>query len=90
MKISDNYRLVFDENNVTLQYFEMREKTKRDGTKELYEYQSNTFHGSVKQALKAVLKQSINGSESVKELISRIEAVENKIDSLQINNHEVS
>lgn len=86
MQLSHNYRLVFDENNVTLQYFEMREKNKKDGTKEMYEYQSNTYHGSVKQALKAFLALEIKGSESVSDCFARIEEVEKKIDSLQLSN----
>lgn len=86
MQLSDNYRLVFDENNVTLQYFEIREKKKKDGTKEPYEYQSNTYHNSVKQALKAFLALEIKGSESVADCFARIEEVENKIDQLQLSN----
>lgn len=86
MQLSHNYRLVFDENNVTLQYFEMREKNKKDGTKEMYEYQSNTYHGSVKQALKAFLALEIKGSESVADCFARIESAEKKIDQLQLIN----
>ena len=82
MQISDNYRLVFDEHNVTLQFFEIREKEKKDGTKEPYEYQSNTYHKNIKQALKAFLSLSLIGSESVADCLLRIERVEEKIDSL--------
>lgn len=86
MQLSENYRLAFDENNVTLQFFEQREKNKKDGTTEMYEYQSNTFHGSVKQALKAFLAKNLIGSESVADCLSRIEFVENKIDEIKLNN----
>lgn len=84
MQISENYRIVFDENNVILQYFEIRERVKKDGTAETYEYQSNTFHGSVKQALKAFLAKNLIGSKSVEDLVARIESVEEKINLLNV------
>lgn len=82
MQLSDKYRIDFDENNVMLRFFETREKTKKDGAKEPYEYVETTFHGTVKNALNAFLQKSIRGSESVVEVLKRIEEVEEKIDLL--------
>lgn len=76
MKMSENYRILFDENNVILQYFDIREKNKKDGSVEEYEYQQNTFYPTVKTALLAFLSKSLHGSASVEDLISRIERVE--------------
>lgn len=86
MQISDNYRIVFDEKNVILQFFEQRQKNKKDGSKENYEYTDDTYHISVKQALKAFLQKNLIGSKSAEDCLSRINEVENKIDSLKIEN----
>ena len=85
MNISENYRLVFDEYNVTLQFFEQKIKTKKDGTKEPYEYQENSYHKTVKQALNAFLQKSLISSKSVEEILQRIAEVENKIQQMPQN-----
>lgn len=82
MNLSENYRLVFDENNVTLQFFEQRERNKQDGTKEPFEYTDNLYYPNVKTALKAFLQKSLNGSESVEQCLKRINEVEVKIDKI--------
>lgn len=83
MNLSENYRLVFDENNVTLQFFEQRERNKQDGTKDTFEYTDNLYYPNVKSALKAFLQKSLNGSESVEQCLKRINEVEAKIDKLK-------
>lgn len=86
MEIAQNARILFDENNVILQFFEQRERTKKDGTKEPYEYQDNYYYGSVKQALKSYLNKSLKYAENIQEILRRIDEVEQKIDALQIIN----
>lgn len=90
MKIDNNYRIVFDEYNVILQYYDNRIKEKRDGTTEEYEFQQNTFHGTVKNALTAYMNKKINGSSSAEDFYNRIQKVEEVILNLsqQIENHE--
>ena len=83
MNLSENYRLLFDENCVTLQFFEQRERTKADESKEMYEYTDNLYYPNVKAALKAFLQKSLNGSESVEQCLKRINQVEAKIDKLK-------
>lgn len=85
MKISHDYRILYDENNVILQYFDMRERQKKDGSVEEYEYQSNTFYPTVKTALLAFLSKSLHGSTTVDDLICRINLVEKIIVGLNVN-----
>lgn len=84
MNLSENYRLVFDENNVTLQFFEQRERNKQDGTKDTFEYTDNLYYPNVKAALKSFLQKCLNGSESVEQCLKRINEVEAKIDKLKL------
>lgn len=79
MNISDNYRIVFDENNVILQFFEQRVREKKGGDKEEYEYQSNTFYRTVGQALSAFLAKTLHGVKDIQELSDKITFVEEKI-----------
>ena len=80
MQLSENYRLVFETDNVVLQYFETRERTKKDGTKEMYEFQQNTYHNTVPNALRAYLHKSLVGSKSIEECLERIKSLEQKYD----------
>lgn len=82
MELSKNYRLSYDEKNVILQFFEPRIRTKKDGSEEPFEYVHDTYHGTIKNALKAFVQKSIRGSESVEEILARIAEVETKIDLL--------
>mgnify|MGYP006361604661 FL=1 len=80
MHLSEHYRLVFETDNVVLQYFETRERTKKDGTKEMYEFQQNTYHNTVPNALRAYLHKSLVGSKSIEECLERIKSLEQKYD----------
>lgn len=82
MKIAPDYRIVFDENNVILQYFDEREKSKKDGSVEMHEYQQNTFYPTVKTALIAFLNKTQRNCRTVEELIEKIEYVENLINQI--------
>lgn len=82
MEISETYRLLFDENNVTLQFHEIREKKKKDGSIEKYEFQDNTYHNNVKTALKSFLNKEIKGSKDIVEMVGRIERVEELINQI--------
>ena len=82
MELDDKYRVVYDENNVVLQFYEKRVKTKKSGDKETYEFTDNFYYPNIKSALKAYLNKSIKGSESVKVVLERINLVENRINQL--------
>lgn len=82
MNIAPDYRIIFDENNVILQYFDQREKSKKDGSVEMYEYQQNTFYPTVKTALIAFLNKTQRNCKTVEGLIERIEYVESLINKI--------
>ena len=84
MRISDNYRVLPDDNNVILQFHENRTRVKKDGSTEVYEYTENTYHKTMKQALTAFLNKSQEGSQTVSDLILRIEKVEAEIEKLNL------
>ena len=79
MKLDDNYRLVYDENNVVLRYEENRVRIKKDETKEPYLFNEDRYYPTVKSALKAYLNISLKGSRSIEDIISRIEKAEKMI-----------
>ena len=86
MTLDGNYRIVYDENNVVLQFHEIREKTKKlDNSKESYEYVDNFYFPTVKHALKSYINKSLKYSNSHLDLICRIEDLELKIDKLKLN-----
>ena len=86
MELDKNYRIVYDETNVILQFHEIREKTKKiDNSKERYEYIDNFYYPTVKHALKGYINKCLKYSNSMLELICSIEDLELKIDKLELN-----
>jgi hypothetical protein len=85
MQLNKNYRIIFDENNTVLQFFEMREKTKKE-TKETttFEYTENYYYPNIKTALKSFLNKSLDGSNNVEEVLKRVDEVESVINNLKI------
>jgi len=84
MELNENYRIITDENNVILQFFETREKeNKKDGSKEPYEFTDNFYYPTIKTALRGFLNKSIKPSTAVEDCLYRIEEVENIIKSLK-------
>lgn len=84
MKLDEKYRIVYDENNVVLQFFEQRVKEKKDGNKENYEFVDSFYFPNIKQALKSYANKTLKGSSSFLDLICRIELLESKIDNLEL------
>lgn len=76
LKLNENYRIIYDESNVILQFFEMREKQKKDNTIEIYEFTDNYYYPTLKGALNAFLNKYLEGSKSVEEVMSKISDVE--------------
>tara|TARA_R110000782_G_scaffold244612_1_gene331369 strand:+ start:218 stop:478 length:261 start_codon:yes stop_codon:yes gene_type:complete len=85
MKLAHNYRIVNEENNTILQFHEDRVKIKKDGTKEPHEFIDNYFYPNLKSALKAYLNKAVGDCKEVKEVLKKIEQLENKIDNLLKN-----
>lgn len=80
MKLSENWSIEFDSNNVTLVFTEARTKVDKNGEEKQYESRKEYYYGDVKQALKSYLLKSLHGAESVEDCLQRIAKVENKID----------
>jgi hypothetical protein len=78
MKLDENYRILHEENNVVLQFYQNKIRTKKDDSKEEYEFTENYYYPVLKSALKAYLNKSI-GKPTIKEVIDKIEKVEKLI-----------
>ena len=85
MDINPDYRLVYDENNVIHEYHEIRERKKKDGQVEEYEYTERTFYPTVKVALQVYLQKQIKGLSSAEAILKRIDDVEKQIQALPID-----
>jgi hypothetical protein len=82
MDIDNKYRIVYDENNVILQFHEDRIKVKKDGSKETYEFTDNYYYPTLKFALKAYLNRALKYTESLSKVLDELERIEDKIDNL--------
>lgn len=82
MEIDNEFRVVYDDTNVVLQFHEKRSKTKKDGTVETYEYTDNTYYPTLKHAIKSYLNKTLKQSTSWVDVLNRISEVELKIEQL--------
>lgn len=85
MKLDDNYYLEYDENNVILMYHENKIREKKNKTKEPYVYKEARYYPNVKSALKSYVNQKLKGSESIQDILDRIDYVELLINKLKTN-----
>lgn len=81
--LNNNYRIKYEENNCVLQYFESREREKKDGTKEQYEFTSDWYFPSVKACMRKFLNLYLEGSKDIEEVLQRIEYCENLINNIR-------
>ncbi|MDB4486512.1 hypothetical protein N9014_00200 [bacterium] len=88
MTLSNEYRLVYEENKVvTLQFFESRIRKKKDGNTEAYEFTDNYYYPNLKKALKAFVNKSVMPSKNIEEVLDKIKSLESKIDKITIKNN---
>lgn len=85
MKIDENYRIDIDENNCTLVFFETRERTKKDGEKEDYEFTTEYHYPTIVTALKKYLDLKQRNANDVRDCIRVTEETYEKISKLQFN-----
>lgn len=83
MKLNDNWRLNYDENNVILEFHEKRIRKGKDDVETEYEFVDPHYYPTVPTALKGFLHKNLKGSESVQELVRRIEQTEKIITNLK-------
>lgn len=81
MKLSENWSIEFDSNNVTLVFKETRTKVDKNGENKTYESRKEYYYGNIEQALKSYLLKSLEGAESVEEVLQLIGEVKQKIDT---------
>ena len=82
MRLSNEYTLEYDENNVVLVFSEPRTRVKKNGTTEEYIYTDKYYYPNIKSALKSYLNKSIKGAKDIQDLVDKILNVEKKIDNL--------
>lgn len=89
MKLSEDFHLEFDDNNVVLVFSEERVRVKKKtGAKENYTYTDKYYYPNVKSALKAYINKDIDRAagdfEYVETLFEYIVLLESQIDELTI------
>ena len=85
MKLSNNYRIIAEENNTILQFYKDKIKVKKDGTKIPYEFTENYYYPNLKTALKSFVNKYIGESKEVSEVLLRLNKLELQINKLEIN-----
>ena len=75
MNLNENYRIIYDENNTILQFFEQREKKSKDAEPIIYEFQDNSYYPNLKTALQGFLNKCTWGLETAKEVLTKLEEV---------------
>jgi len=75
MNLNKNYRIIYDENNTILQFFEQREKKSKDAEPISYEFQDNSYYPNLKTALQGFLNKCTWGLETAKEVLTKLEEV---------------
>lgn len=86
MELDEKYRIVTDENNVILQFFEQRtRKVKKTETEEEYEYTENYYYPTIKTALKGFLNKSVKECKTVEQILAEFKRLEGIIDNLKIS-----
>jgi len=86
MILDENYRITYDNENVILQYHELRvkgEKSKDKGA--TFEHTEDYFYPTVGSAMKAYVNKSLKHSKSILDLVCRIEDLENRVATLDFN-----
>jgi hypothetical protein len=76
MILSNEYRIVNEENNTILQFYETRIRTKKNGTKEDFVFTENYYYPNLKTALKAFVNKSISDCPSVNHVLREIKKLE--------------
>jgi hypothetical protein len=83
MILNDNYRIVYDTENVILQFFEPRIKRPKEGAIQdcgmTYEFIENSYYPSLKSALNGFLVKCTWGLDTAEEILKELNRVEQLI-----------
>lgn len=83
MELTEKWRLLKDDTCVTLQFFEERERTKKNGSKEVYEYTDSYYYPNLKEALKGFSRKYVMPTE-YQDILIRLERLETLISSIAL------
>ena len=98
MQLNENYRIVYNKDNTILQFFEQREKNivtkvidevsgknKQISTPsgEYAEFTENYYYPSLQSALTEFLRQCTWGTETAKEVLSKLNELEGLIKTIK-------
>lgn len=84
MDLDNNYRIVYDESNVILQFHEIRTRYPKDGDPVEYEFTEDTFHPNLEWALKSFVKKAVKYSASIDEVLVRLSELNKLISNLKL------
>lgn len=77
MKLNGNYRIVYDNENTILQFFESREiKVQKVGTGEYKEFTENFYYPNLKTALTGFLNKCTWGLDTAEKVLTELKKLE--------------
>tara|TARA_R110000782_G_scaffold9904_1_gene31400 strand:- start:226 stop:483 length:258 start_codon:yes stop_codon:yes gene_type:complete len=79
MILSENYRIISEENNTVLQYFKDKIKTKKNGDQEPYVFVENYYYPNLKTALQSYVNKSISECREVSSVLLKLNKLEKEI-----------
>jgi hypothetical protein len=75
MNLNENYRIIYDENNTILQYYQDRVRTLKDGSFQEYEYTESFYYPNLRTALVGFLDKCTWGVATAKEVLRKLNEV---------------
>lgn len=82
MKLSNNYRIISEENNTILQFYEDKVKVKKDGAKIPYEFTENYYYPNLKTALISYVNKTIGECREVSDVLLKLNKLELQIKTI--------
>lgn len=82
MELDKEYRIIYEDSNVVLQFYKQKTRVKKSGLEESYEFTDNFYYPTLKHALKSYLNKSLKGSKTIELVLERINTVENNINQV--------
>lgn len=86
MQLTENYYLDIEADNVALTFTEIRERNKKDGTKEEYVFTDQWHYPTVLSALKKYVDLEQRQAKDILECIALTESLFKKIDLIKLEN----
>lgn len=85
IQLDSEWRIEFDENNVELIWEkEVLGKNKKTGEEKMVTQSKSHYYPHVKSALKRYLQEELKDTDSIEQILERINEVETKIDNIKL------